>query len=90
VSTAMSGNIGIAWASIIVAVCSWRHAVAPLAARMACPDAHLMLRCLAAPVTTLPIAVCKMIEYIYIQLLVRILTGTFVNVFWRVIFMFFV
>ncbi|KAE8100270.1 hypothetical protein FH972_018185 [Carpinus fangiana] len=68
VSTAMSDHIGIARASIIVAVGSWRHAVAPLAARLACPDAHLMPRCLAAPVTTLPIAVCIMIEYIYIYI----------------------
>jgi hypothetical protein len=62
VLTTMSLHIGIARAGIIVVIGSWRHAVAPLAARIACPHAHLMPRCLAAPVTTLPIAICSIID----------------------------
>lgn len=59
----VSGHIGIAGAHISVPRGPWRHAVAPVAARIACPYAHLMPRCLAAPVITLPLAVWILVQY---------------------------
>lgn len=54
----------IARAFFIVPRSPRRHAIAPLAARIACPYAHLMPRRLAASVITLSSAVWVFIEQI--------------------------
>lgn len=64
VSTTMSSHIGIARAHIFVPRCPRRHAVAPVAAGIACPYAHLMPRCLAASIITLAPAVWILIQHI--------------------------
>lgn len=55
----VGGHGCVARAFVFVASSPRRHAVAPLAARLACSHAHLVPFRLAAPVLTLGLAVCS-------------------------------
>lgn len=55
----VGGHVSIARADVPVSRGSWGHAVAPLAASVTCPYAHLLPRRFAAPIVTLRRTVCK-------------------------------
>lgn len=58
-SAPVGGHVGIARAYVLMSRSPRRHTIASVAASIACPYAHLMPRCLAAPVVAFGLAVCK-------------------------------